>query len=126
MIKSGAILIKDGTLLPELLGLEIEFSASGWAPFTNDFSGRQLKESLNTAGWTFFYIAGAIRTTAFGFDRARSVHKALKRLISKVRLQNCNCLEIDAVADHSFLSVPYVSVSAHSRHIQKGLIFDSH
>ena len=38
-------------------------------------------------------------------------------------LQKCNCLEIDEVATRSFLGMPGVSVSAHTRHIQKGMTF---
>jgi hypothetical protein len=51
------------------------------------------------------------------------IHAALKRLIANVKLQKCNCLEIDDVATHSLLGMPYVSVSAHPRHIQKGMLF---
>ena len=52
------------------------------------------------------------------------VRTALNRLIARVKLQKCNCLEIDEVAAKSFLGMPYVSVSGHSRHIQKGLVFN--
>ena len=83
----------------------------------------ELEKELASAGWTFFYMAGKITTTAFGFDRQKTVHTALKRLIASVRLQKCNCLEIDAVASRSFWGMPYVRVSAHSRHIQKGVVF---
>jgi hypothetical protein len=40
-----------------------------------------------------------------------------------VKRQQCNCLEIDQVTTHSFLGVPCVSISAHSRNIQKGARF---
>ena len=63
------------------------------------------------------------KRSAFGFNRARMIHAALQRVISSVQQQKCNCLEIDEVAMHSFLGVPYVSVSAHPRHIQKGILF---
>jgi len=125
MITPGAILIEKGTLLPEPLQLETESHASGWAGVTNNLDGHQIEKALSTAGWTFFYMAGAIKTTAFGFDRARMIHAALKRLIANVRRQKCNCLQIDEVEMHWFLGMPYVSVSAHSRHIQKGLAFSS-
>ena len=68
-------------------------------------------------------MAGAIRTTVFGFDRLKMMGAALKRLIKNVKLQKCNCLEIDNVAVHSFLGLPYMSISAHPRHIQKGMVF---
>jgi hypothetical protein len=68
-------------------------------------------------------MANSIRRTAFGFNRASMIAAALKRVITNVRQERCNCLEIDDVVMHSFLGVPYVSVSAHARHIQKGLVF---
>ena len=43
--------------------------------------------------------------------------------MASVREDRCNSLQIQAVEMHSFLGIPYVSVSAHSRHIQKGNIF---
>lgn len=48
---------------------------------------------------------------------------ALKRLITAVGLQKCNCLEVNDIAPRSFLGMPYVSLSAHSRHIQIGRVF---
>jgi hypothetical protein len=83
----------------------------------HNLAPRELEEELSTAGWTFFYMANAIRATA------RTIPAALKRLMTKVRRQGCNCFEIDEVATHSFLGMPYVSVSAHPRHIQKGMAF---
>jgi hypothetical protein len=43
----------------------------------------------------------------------------------RLQLQNCNCLEIDAIRAHTFLGVPWISLSAHSRHIQNGSLFIS-
>jgi hypothetical protein len=48
---------------------------------------------------------------------------ALKLLITAVGLQKCNCLEINNIAPLSFLGMPDVSLSAHSRHIQIGRVF---
>ena len=92
----------------------------------SSLNSHEFENELATTGWTFFYMAGGVRATAFGFDRQKTVYTALKRLIASVRLQKCNCLEIDEVAMHAFLGLPYVSVSAHSRHIQKGLVFSGH
>jgi hypothetical protein len=68
-------------------------------------------------------MAGKVKATAFGFDRQRAMDKALTRLIAGAMLQNCNGLEIDEVATRTFIGVPGVSVSAHTRHIQKGMMF---
>ena len=68
-------------------------------------------------------MAGEIKTTVFGFDRQKALRAALKRLIANVKSQHCNSIEITQVTGKSFLRVPYVSVSAHPRHLQKGMFF---
>jgi hypothetical protein len=84
---------------------------------------RELEKELGTAGWTFFYMAKAISTTAFGFDRTKTILTAIGRLVTNVKLQHCNCLVIDGVAAHSMLGMPYYTVTAHARHIQRGAVF---
>jgi len=94
----------------------------GWAAVQ---SARQaFEKEVREAGWTFFFMAGEIQATVFGFDRQKTLRTALKRLIANVKSQNCNSIEITQVTGKSFLKLPYVSVSAHPRHLQKGLVFD--
>jgi hypothetical protein len=123
MITSGTILIEKGTVLPESFRLESQSYAGAWMPVGGSRSAHDLEHELSTAGWTFFYMAGGITANAYGFDKQKTVNTALKHLIASAGLQKCNCLEIDEVAMHSFLGMPYVSVSAHSCNIQKGPLF---
>jgi hypothetical protein len=125
-IGPGSILVEKNTLLPGSLALESGLTESGWAGVRNNPNRHQLQTKLGAAGWTFFYMAGTIKTTAFGFARPRMIQAALKRMIAAVKLQKCNCLEIDAISTHSFLGIPYISLSAHSCHIQDGLVFGNH
>ena len=123
MITTGTVLIEKHAVRPQCFLLEDDSSTNAWMKVKHNLSSRELEVELSAKGWTFFYTAGSIRTMAFGFDRAKMIQAALKRVISNVRKQRCNCLEIDDVAAHSFLGMPYVSVSAHPRHIQKGMVF---
>jgi hypothetical protein len=75
---------------------------------------------LSQAGWSFFYIAGVIEQDAFGSDEIRTTRKAIKQLIQNPKSKRFNCLEITRVAAKRSLGLPYVSVSAHPRHIQEG------
>jgi hypothetical protein len=125
-ISAGTILIEKSTLLPGTLGLENGPTESGWTSLVSLPDRHQLEEKLSAAGWRFFLMAGAIKTVGFGFARPAMIQAALKRLIAAVKLQKCNCLEIDAIATRSFLGLPYVCLSAHSRHIQSGLVFGNH
>lgn len=120
-IEAGTVLIEERTPMPESLWLESELD-SGWTSVKN-LDRYELESKINEAGWTFFYMAGKIKATVFGFDRRKMVRAALKRIITNVKSQKCNSLEIAQVTSRSFLKVPYVSVSAHARHIQEGLVF---
>lgn len=123
MIASGSILIEGDAPHPPCFQLEDDSCPNGWMSVKLPVTPRELDKELSGTGWTFFYIASVIRTTVFGFNPAKMIQAALKRLIANVRKQKCNCLEIDTVATHSFLGIPYVSISAHLRHIQKGMVF---
>lgn len=122
-ISAGSILVEKNTLLPGSLALEKGATESGWVQFMNNPDRHQVEDKLATAGWAFFLMAGTIRTTAFGFGKLKMIEAALKRLIVSAKRENCNCLEIDAVTTHSFLGMPFVRLSAHSRHIQSGMFF---
>ena len=117
-IEIGNILIAEGTFLPESLQLESEPYAHGWRLVKNlDSSG--VDQAIGKAGWNFFYVAGVIETTALGSDDRNTTRKAIKQVIAKITSKKFNCLEITRVVMKRFLGVPYMSVSAHSRHIQE-------
>jgi len=120
-ITAGSILVEEGTHLPKSLLLQSESSSNGWAAVKDVRA--TFEKAIQQAGWTFFFMAGEIKTTVFGFDRQKAMRAALKRLIAEVKSQHCNSIEITRVVGKSFLSVPYVSVSAHPRHLQKGMLF---
>ena len=84
---------------------------------------QELEAELSRTGWTFFYMANPLRTRAFGFDPVKRLAAALRSIVGSVRKQGCNSVQIDAVATRSFLGIPYVTVSAHPRHVQKGMVF---
>jgi len=119
-IKTGTILIKDGTFLPDALRFESEPCATGWRLVKN-LDGYGLGRKVHEAGWTFFYKAGELKATIFGFDVQKTVRRAVKRILANLKPEKFNSLEIARVASKRFLGVPYVSVLAHSRHIQESM-----
>ena len=123
MIASGTILVQKGTLLPPAFRPGSEPYPNAWVSVKSSLDPHDLEKELAALGWTFHYMAGKVNATAYGFDRQKAMDKVLARLIAGAMLQNCNCLEIDEVATHAFLGVPGLSVSAHTRHIQKGMTF---
>jgi hypothetical protein len=117
-IKTGTILIKDGTFLPDALRFESEPCATGWRLVKN-LDGYGLGQKVHEAGWTFFCLAGEINATIFGFDIQKTVRRAVKRILANLKPGEFNSLEITHVAGKRFLGVRYVTVSARSRHIQE-------
>jgi hypothetical protein len=120
-IKSGTILIEGGATLPKALSLQTSPYSSGWTVVTSSRS--EFEKDINLAGWTFFFLAGNIEATVFGFDKQKAVRTAIDRIITDVKAQDCNCLEITQVKMKSFLGLPYACVSAHSRHVQGSSVF---
>jgi hypothetical protein len=120
-ITAGSIWIEGSTHLPESMQLQNRPDSSGWAPLNGTRS--TFEKEVRDAGWTLFFMAGEIKTTAFGFDKQKSLRAAFQRLTANVKSHNCNGIEINQVTAKSFLKVPYVTVSAHARHIQKGSTF---
>ncbi len=120
-IAAGSVFIDDGAQLPNSTLLQRNPHSSGWAEVTNVRS--TFEKELPHAGWTFFFMAGEIKTRVFGFNREKALSAALGRLIANVKSQDCNCIEIAQVTGNSFLKIPFVSVTAHPRHLQKGRTF---
>jgi len=117
-MKVGTILIKDGTLLPEVLQLESEPCATDWRLVKN-LDAHELGRIVHEAGWTFFCLAGQIKGTILGFEGQDTVRRAVKRILTNLKLEKFNCLEITHVEMKRSLGLSYVAVCAHSRHIQE-------
>jgi len=125
-ITAGTILVEESAHLPNALLLQAEADSTGagitgWSEIKD--SRATFEKALREAGWTFFFMAGEIQATVFGFDKPKALGAALKRLITDVQSQHCNSIEIGQVADKSLLGLPYVRLTAHVRHLQKGTLF---
>jgi hypothetical protein len=123
MITTGTLLLDKGTPIPPFFRVGSERYPNGWTSVTTTTNFQDREKELATAGWTFFYMAGEMKATAYGFDTQKATDVAVGRLMARARQQACNGLEIDEVLTHSFLGMPYVSVTAHTRHIQEGWLF---
>ena len=115
----GAILVENGTTLPSAVALQTSELSESWRSVAG-LDRNSLDAQLEAAGWTFFYMAGVINRHAFGFNEDKRVRAAVGRVIEDVQSERCNSLEITGLTTRSFFGVPYVSVTAHARHIQDG------
>jgi hypothetical protein len=121
-IKAGTILIERGAAMPPALRLDGSAKMNGWNS-VSDLDPSHLDTAIQQAGWTFFFMAGEIKISAFGWDKEQAARRAVRQVLSNVEAHQCNCVEFTEVSAKSFLGVPYVNVSAHSRHIQKSSAF---
>jgi hypothetical protein len=117
-IQAGIVLIEEGTPMPESMRLEGPSDSDGWQS-VEVVDRSEFERKINRAGWIFYLMAGEIKATVFGFDQRRALRAAMQRIIASVKFQRCNSLQITEVTAKSFLKLPYVSVSARSRHIQE-------
>jgi hypothetical protein len=120
-IKPGAILIKEGALLPETVRLESKSCVPGWR-LVKDLDGDGLGRKIHDSGWTFSWRAGEIGATVFGIDEQKTLSKAVEQILANLESPEFSSLKIMRVASEAskrFLGVRYVTVSAQSGHIQE-------
>lgn len=83
-----------------------------------------LDREIHAAGWNFFFMAEEVKTTFLGGLAHEKIQSALKRIVATLKSQRFNGLEVTAINARHFLGVPYVTVSAHSRHMQQSCNID--
>jgi hypothetical protein len=118
--RERTILIREDTPLPANLPIESEAFLPGWGAVRN-LDGYELGRKIEEAGWNFFYLAGEIRAMALGVEGPGTLRRAVKRILAKQEGQRFNSLEVTEIISKRFLGIPFMSVTAHSRHIQQGI-----
>jgi hypothetical protein len=123
-VQVGTILMKEWPMTTQLLGPESGSYSGNWSVI-KALDGLALDRKIRAAGWSFFFMATEVKVMFFGAVRAKSIQKALKRILGKVSYLNFNSLEVTGIVPKRFLGVPYAIVSAHSRHVQQNCHLDS-
>ncbi len=122
-VQVGTILIADRPLILRALDLESEAYSGTWGVLQS-LTSSSLDRKIRGSGWNCFFMAGEVKATVFGGLAAKSVRRALKQILAKVRKPEFNCLEVTRISEDRFLGVPYITVCAHSRHIQQGSLLN--
>jgi hypothetical protein len=112
-------MVQAGALMPDGVGVEAELFERGWKMIKYPAS-RRLDRNIRSAGWSFFFMAEKIAVTVYGFWGGQVSRRAVLQLLKQVKASGFNCLEITDISPKKFLGIPYVHVSAHPRHVQKG------
>jgi hypothetical protein len=123
-VEVGTILMREWPGMPTLIGVESEPLFEGWStvkvPDTSP-----LDRKMRAVGWNFFFMATEVKAMFFGSLSATKIQSALRRILAKVKPQHFNGLEVTELVARHFLGVPYVTMSAHSRHLQQSCNLDS-
>jgi len=117
-IQAGTIMVRQlASLRP--LGIESEpYSASWQSLGVLESSG--LDRKIRAAGWKLFFMANELRAAVPGWGGQKTLRRGVKRLLAQTRAQHFNCMELTHILRKRFLGIPYLSITAHSRHIQPG------
>lgn len=126
MIHAGTVFLEKSAARPNCFRPAGEACPEDWTSISPSLSPLAEQAELASTGWTFFFMGRPITTRVYGFDGIKALATALERLVAMVREQGCNGLQIDTVVNSSYLGVPSVTVSAHPRHIQKGMAVVAH
>lgn len=122
-VQVGTILIADRPQITQFLGL-VSGPYSGEWSVVQGLDGFALDRKIHAAGWNFFFMVAEVKVNFFGSLGTTRIRNALRRILAKVRPQSFNCLEVTGIVAKHFLGMPYVTVSAHSRHIQQSCYLD--
>jgi hypothetical protein len=117
-IQPGTVFIAAGAVLPESFDLHSAPEANGWKSLESA-DRSQFEQKVRQAGWIFFLMDAEITATVYGFDGQKALRTAFERITESVKSKKWNSLQITRVENKSFLKVPSVSVTAHSRHLQE-------
>jgi hypothetical protein len=123
-VQVGTILIREWPGMPQGPGFEFEPGFGEWS-MVKMLDTLPLGRKIHAAGWNFFFIATEVKAMFLGSLGAAKIESALKRILAKVKPQHFNGLEVTGIVTRRFLGVPYVTVSAHSRHVQQSCNLDS-
>jgi hypothetical protein len=122
-VQPGTTMIQSSPLL-QWLGMESQLYSGGWSCLgILDSSG--LDRRVRDAGWNLFFLADELRTIVPAWGGQNSVRTGLKRLLARTRLQHFNCMQVSQMMNKRFLGIPYMSIVAHSLHIQQGNMLQS-
>jgi len=110
--------LQDGAFIPDSVQALRETFCPGWQAITN-LTAKDLDRQIRDENWNFMFMAGALDGTSGGSWNDIAVHCAAIRVLRKAKLAKFNGFEITGIHKHKFLGLRYVTVTGHSRHIQR-------
>ena len=122
-IQAGTIMVQQlASLQP--LGIESEPYSGSWRAL-GALESSGLDRKLRDAGWNLFFMAEELRAVVPAWGGPKTLRRGVNRLLAQTGAQHFNCMELTHVLRKRYLGIPYVSIAAHSRHIQPGSHIES-
>ena len=122
-IQAGTMMVHHSAVL-EPLELESEPYSRNWRSM-GTLESSTLNRKVRDKGWNLFFMAGEIRTVVPAWGGQGTLRPGIMRLLAQTRLQHFNCLEVHQIRKLHFLGIPYISITARPRHLQKGVQIQS-
>ena len=116
-IQSGTMMVQPSAFLGSL-GVQSEPYTENWDSLAAQESSG-LDQRVRDAGWNLFFIAGEISAVVPAWGGQNTLRRGVKRLLAQTELQHFNCLELSHISRKYFLGIPYISITAHPRHVQQ-------
>jgi hypothetical protein len=122
-IQNGAMMVREGFVMPNLAGIESRSYSPAWRTMVgiNNFTA---EKSLRDADLHLFFLAGELRVLQPGWGSG-AIRRGIKRLLAMGRKSQINCMEITQISPARFLGLPFVAIRAYRFHIQKGSMLHS-
>jgi hypothetical protein len=118
LLTTSTVLIRDGVILPETLGLDFDTYGYNWRVVTT--RPELLDAKITAAGWNFFFTVGKLEASALGSLTPPTLGRALRRILRQVHELHFNAVQITAIHSRHWFGIPSIRIAAHARHIQKG------
>jgi hypothetical protein len=116
-IQAGTMMVHQPSIL-QSIGVDSEIYSGNWRSLGIPESAG-FDCTVRAAGWKLFFMAGELRAMVPAWGGQKTLRHGVNRLLAQARQQHFNCLELTDVLRKRFLGVPYLCITAHSRHIQR-------
>ncbi len=121
-IRPGTVLIREGIFLPGKLTLDRISWMPGWR-IVKHLMSFAVSEEIQHAGWAFLFVGDPLQAIVIGGSE-KTVHRARCGMLAGLKGGRFDILEATAVITRRFLGVPWVCITAYSRHIHEGVAYD--
>ncbi len=117
-VQVGTVMVQEGVILPAALEFQSDNYSANWR-IVEALDGTSFDRMIRSAGWSFFFMAQQAKAIVLGSGGGKHLRAAMMRILSKIRAQKFNSVEVTEISRKRFLGIPYVSMVAHARHIQE-------